>query len=65
VENGVVRIFPTLMDETVFRLTGILHESVAIEAAIAIDLGQGALNIGPNRMNERTIFWYVRNMRPS
>ena len=34
VENRIVRVLPTLMDETEFRLACVFHETVAIDVAI-------------------------------
>ena len=47
-ENRVVRILPTLMDEAVLRLAAIFDEAVAIQVAIAIDPGERALDVWPD-----------------
>src|SRR6266496_6063674 len=55
VENRIVRVLPTLMDETEFRPTSIFHEAVAIDVAIMIDPCERALDVRPNRLNERAV----------
>src|SRR5437867_1408736 len=52
VENRIVRVLPTLMDETEFRHASIFHEAVAIGVAIMIDPCERALDVRPNRLNE-------------
>src|SRR6266576_1133868 len=55
VENRIMRVLPTLMDETEFRLASVFHETVAIDVAIMIDPCKRALDVRPNRLNERAI----------
>jgi hypothetical protein len=43
------------MDQTQFRPASILDEAVAIHVAIMIDPCERALDVWPNRLNERAV----------
>ena len=54
-EDRVMGILPALVDQPMVRATGILYESIPIAIAVAVDPGEGARNIRPNRASERAI----------
>src|SRR4030095_15615902 len=55
VKNRVLRIFPTLMDETVFRPAAVFNETITICVAIATDPLKRTLNIRPNRLDKSAV----------
>jgi hypothetical protein len=55
VKNRVLGIFPSLLNETVFRLTAVFDETVTVCVAIAIDPFKCALDVGPNRFHESPV----------
>src|SRR5205823_8275502 len=51
-KDRVMRILPALVDQPMVRATCILYESILVAIAVAIDPGESAHNIGPNRASE-------------
>jgi hypothetical protein len=47
VEDGIVYVFPSLVEQTIGRLAVILHEAVAVPVPIAVDPDEGRLEVRP------------------
>src|SRR5262249_11685210 len=54
-EDGIMRIFPTLMNETVFRCTAVFDVTVTICVAIAIDPLKRTQDVRPNRLDKSAV----------
>ena len=54
-KDGIVRIFPTLLDQTGCRAARILDKTVTIQVAITIDPIQRGENIGPDTAQESQV----------
>src|SRR5262249_9047646 len=54
-EDGIMGIFPTLMNETVFRPATVLDETVTVCVAIAVDPLKRALDVRPNRLHKSAV----------
>ena len=47
-EDGVVRILPSLVGEPAVRLTVVFDKAVPVPIAVLADLAQGRLEVGPD-----------------
>src|SRR5690348_9562014 len=52
-EDGIIRIFPTLLDQSILGMARILHQTVAVAIAVSVDPGQGAFQVWPNSPDQR------------
>ena len=55
VEDRVVRILPSLVDEALRVAAGVLDEAVAVGVAVVVDPAQGGFDVGPDRLDERPV----------
>jgi hypothetical protein len=55
VENGVVRVFPALMDQAIKRLLVILYEAIAISVSVMVDPEEGGFDVGPEGFHKGSV----------
>src|SRR4030095_5572253 len=55
VKNRVMRIFPTLMNETVFRPAAVFDETVTIRVAVLVDPLNCAPDVRPDRLDKSAV----------
>lgn len=54
-KDGVARILPALMDQPVGAVTCVLDRTVAILVAVAVDPGEGEVDVGPDGLDEGAV----------
>ena len=47
VKDGIVAVFPTLVDQPIYGLASVFDEAVAILIAVFLDPCKGGLDVGP------------------
>jgi hypothetical protein len=52
VEDGIVGVFPALVEQTIARLAVILHEAVTVPVPIAVDPQERRLQVRPEGLHE-------------